>query len=125
MTHLPAQLVGEPPEALGVQEPGDPVGRRGEEHPVPREAGPDPKGDRQMGLPGPGRAEEHDVLFAKEEVELGEVEHHLLLHRVLEGPIELLEGLATGEPRRSDPRRTAMARARSASFGTPGPRPEP
>ena len=43
------------------------------------EAGADPERDRQVGLAGPGRAQQHDVLLAVQEVELAEVLDHLLL----------------------------------------------
>jgi len=51
-----------------------------------------------MGLPAARRAEEDHVLLAVEEVELAEVLDHLLLDRALEGEVELLERLASGEP---------------------------
>ena len=51
----------------------------------------------RVGLAGAGRAEQDDVLFAGEEVELAEVLDQRLLDRALEGEVELLERLAGGE----------------------------
>src|SRR3979409_2594095 len=55
-----------------------------------------------MGLAGPGRTEQHDVLLAEQEVELCQVQHHVLLQRTLKGPVELLQGFAAGEARVTD-----------------------
>ena len=77
-------------------------------HPLAGEAGPDAEGDRQVGLAGPRRAEQDDVLAAVQEVELAEVLDHLLLHRALEGEVELLQGLARREARRLDPALAAV-----------------
>jgi hypothetical protein len=41
-------------------------------------------------LPGARRPEHHDVLLAKQEVELRQMQHDLLLHAALEAPVELL-----------------------------------
>ncbi|MBV9002459.1 MAG: hypothetical protein JO304_25620 [Solirubrobacterales bacterium] len=50
-----------------------------------------------------GRAEQDDVVLGVQEVELAEVLDHLLLHRALEGEVELLQGLVRGEVRGPDP----------------------
>jgi hypothetical protein len=42
-----------------------------------------------------------------QEVELPEVLDHLLLHRALEGEVELLQGLVGGEPGGADPQPAA------------------
>jgi hypothetical protein len=49
-------------------------------------------------LPVPGRAEQHDVLFAGEEVQLAEVQDAVATDRRLVGEVELLQRLARGEP---------------------------
>jgi hypothetical protein len=56
-----------------------------------------------VGLACPGRSEQDHVLLGVQEVQLAEVLDHLLLHRALEGEVELLQGLALREPRGSDP----------------------
>jgi hypothetical protein len=50
-----------------------------------------------MRLPRPWRAEQDDVVFGGEEVELAEVEDERLLHRALEAEVELLQRLAGGK----------------------------
>src|SRR3954454_16322531 len=56
----------------------------------------------RMRLAGAGRPEEDDVLAAGEEVELAEVQHRVAPQGGLEGEVELLDGLARGEPRGLD-----------------------
>ena len=56
-----------------------------------------PERDREVGLAGAGRAEQDDVLFAGQEVELAEVLDQRRLDRALEAEVELLERLAGGE----------------------------
>ena len=68
------ELVVEAALALGVGEQRDPFGRGAERDAVAGEAGADPQRDREMRLAGAGRAEQDDVLFAGEEVELAEVQ---------------------------------------------------
>src|SRR4051812_39398340 len=50
-----------------------------------------------MGLAGPGRAEQDEVLAAVKEVELAEVQHGVAADRGLEAEVELLERLSGGE----------------------------
>ena len=59
----------------------------------------------------PGTEQDH-VLAAVEEVELTEVLHERLLDRSLKGEVELLQGLAGGEPGGLDPALAAVAVAR-------------
>ena len=61
---------------------------------MPGQAGADADGDREVGLAGAGRAEQDDVLFAGEEVELAEVQDGGARDRCLEGEVELLERLS-------------------------------
>jgi site-specific DNA recombinase len=110
---------GEPPEflveavlALGLGEPGDPLGGGLEEDPVAGEAGPDPERDRDVGLAGAGRTEQDHVLAGVQEVELAEVLDHLLLHAALEAEVELLERLVGGEAGLSDAALAAVRLAR-------------
>ena len=66
-----------------------------------------------MRLAGAGRAEEDHVLAGVEKVQLAEVLDHRLLHGSLEGEVELLQGLAGGEPCGLDSAFTAVALAGS------------
>jgi hypothetical protein len=54
---------------LHVAEAGDPFGRGCGRDPLAGEAGADPERDREMGLAGTGRAEQHDVVFVGEDVD--------------------------------------------------------
>jgi len=60
-------------------------------------------------LPVAGRAQQHDVVFGVEEVELPQVLDHLAFDRALEGEVELLEGLAGREARGLDAALAAVA----------------
>jgi len=80
----PAQLLREPSQALRIEEASDPFGRPGEGHAVPGGAGAEAERDRQVRLAGARRSQEDDVLLAEQEVELGEVQHEILLQRALE-----------------------------------------
>jgi hypothetical protein len=93
--------------ALGVGEHRDPLGRGLDA--VSGEAGADPQRDREVRLAGPRRAEQDDVLFAGEEVQLAEAQHRVLGDRVLEGEVELLKRFARGEPRGLDAGLAAVA----------------
>jgi hypothetical protein len=62
-----------------------------------------------VGLAGAGRAEQDDVVFGFEEVELAEVEHKRLLDRALEAEVELLKRLAGREARLPDPGLAAVS----------------
>src|SRR5688572_18919440 len=95
--------------ALGLGEPGDPLGGGREGDALAGQAGADRDGDREMCLAGPGRAEQHDVLLGVQEVELAEVLDDLALDRALEGEVELLERLSGGKARRLDPVLAAVA----------------
>ena len=103
------ELVVEAALALGVGEQRDPFGRGAERDAVAGEAGADPQRDREVGLAGAGRAEQDDVLFAGEEVELAEVQDGVARDRGLEGEVELLERLARREPRGLDAGLAAVA----------------
>ena len=56
-----------------------------------------------------GRAEQHDVFAAREEVELAEMQHGVLGDRRLEGEVELLDRLARREARGLDAGLAAVA----------------
>jgi len=73
------------------------------------EAGADPQRDREVRLAGPGRAEQHDVFLAGEEVQLAEVQDAVATHRCLKGEVELLQCLARGKPRGIDAGLAAVA----------------
>src|SRR5207245_9811906 len=100
--------------ALCVAESCDPFDGGGEGDTLAGQAGPDRDRDRQMALAGAGRAQQHDVLLAVQEVQLAEVLDHLLLDGALEGEVELLERLAGGEAGRLDPALAAAGLARAA-----------
>jgi len=63
-------------------------------------------------LPVPGGSEQDHVLAGVQEVELSEVLDDRLLHRSLEGEVELLKRLASREPGGLDPALAAVALAR-------------
>ena len=102
--------------ALGVGEQRDPFGGGAKGDALSGEAGADPDGDAQVGLAGAGWAEQDDVLFAGQEVELAEVQDGVAGDRGLKGEVELLERLARGEPRRLDAGLAAVAVA-AVDFG--------
>src|SRR5438552_4548849 len=98
--------------ALGLGEPGHPLGGTRKGDPVAGEAGPDRDRDRKMRLARAGWAQRHDVLLRVQEVELAEVLDHLLLDRALEAEVELLERLARREAGSLDARLAAVGLAR-------------
>ncbi len=65
-------------------------------------AGPDGQPDREVGLAGARRAQEHDVGALGDEIQGPEVRNRVALEGPLEGEVEVLEGLAGREPRRLD-----------------------
>ena len=95
------ELFVEAAVALGVGEQRDPFGGGPERDAVAGQAGADPQRDREVRLAGAGRSEQHDVLFAGQEVELPEVQDGVASQLRLEGEVELLQGLCgrgTGRP---------------------------
>jgi hypothetical protein len=56
-----------------------------------------------VGLAGARRPQQHDVLAGVQEVELGEVQHRLLLQAAREAEVELLERLSRREAGRPNP----------------------
>ena len=95
--------------ALGVGEQRDPFGGGAERDAVAGQAGADAERDREVRLAGAGRAEQDDVLFAGEEVELAEVQDRGLLDRALEAEVELLQRLSGWEAGGLDPALAAVA----------------
>ena len=87
---------------MGVGEPGDPLGRGGEQDPVAVVGGGDAQAGGQVGLAGAGRAEQHDVAGLGEEP-AGCQGGDLLAHGGLGVPVELLDRLPGGEPGGPDP----------------------
>jgi hypothetical protein len=79
------------------------LGRGRELHALTGQAGADRDRDPEMCLAGARGSQEDHVLFGVQKVELSEVLDDGLLHAALEREVELLEGLAGGEPRRFDP----------------------
>jgi hypothetical protein len=106
------QLCVERIVALGLGEPGDPLGGGRERDAVAGQAGANRDGDREMALAGAGRAQQDDVVLGVQEVELAEVLDDLAADRALEGEVELLERLAGREARGLDPALAAVALAR-------------
>ena len=94
--------------ALGVGERRDPFGRGADGNAVAGRAGADPERDREVRLAGPGRSEQDDVLLARQEIELAEMQDRVALEARLEGEVELLQGLARREPRGFDPGLSAV-----------------
>jgi hypothetical protein len=62
----------------------------GERDPVAGLAGPHPQADRQVGLAGARRAEEHDVVAGGDEVEGAQVVDGLAVERALMVEVEVL-----------------------------------
>ena len=87
---------------MGVGEAGDPVGRGGEQHPVPVPGGGDAECGGEVGFAGSGRAEQHDVAGLGEEPAGGQ-RGDLLADGGLGVEVEVLQGLAGGEPGGPDP----------------------
>jgi hypothetical protein len=83
---------------VGFGEAGDPFGGGGEGDAVAGLAGPDAEADGEVGLAGAGRAQEDHVLFAGHEIEGAEVGDGVSLEGALVVEVEVLEGLAGGEP---------------------------
>ena len=95
------ELGGEPSEAVGFLEAGDPVHGGGEQDPVAVVGGDDPEAGGEVGLAGAGRAEEHDVAGLGEECAGGE-RRDLLAGGGLVVPVEVVECLACREPGGAD-----------------------
>jgi hypothetical protein len=66
-------------------------GREGD--PVAPPGSRDAERDREVGLAGPGRSQEHDVLGLGEEVELRQVGDHLPAEAGLDRKVEVVERL--------------------------------
>ena len=79
---------------------------------MPGLAGPDPEPDREVGLAGAGRAEEHHVLFGGDEVQGAQVGDDVAFEAAGVVEVELLEALAGREPGGAD--------AALAAVGLPG-----
>ena len=84
---------------MRVGEPGDPFGCGAEMTRWPARQARIAERDGQVCLAGSGRPEQDDVLAGVQEVELAEVLDDCLLHRALEGEVELLQRLSGGEAR--------------------------
>src|SRR6185312_7218038 len=80
-------------------------------HWVPGLAGPDAQADGQVRFPGPGRAEEHHVLFAGDEGESAQMRDLVAFHRSLVVVVELLQTLAGREAGGPDPAFTTVGLA--------------
>ena len=86
----------------------DPLRGGREQDPVPGLAGPDRQPGREVGLAGAGRAEEHHVLLAGDEVQRAEVGDQVSLQAAGVVEVELLQRLAGREPGGADPALTAV-----------------
>jgi len=100
----------QPAAGVVFGEPVDPFGG-GEQDPVPGLAGADGDAGGEVGLTRAGRAEEHDVLLARDEVQGAQVGDDLALEPAGVVEVELLEALAGGEPGGADAAFTAVALA--------------
>jgi hypothetical protein len=87
---------------VGVGEPGDPVGRGREQHPVSVVGGGHAQGGGEVGLPGAGRAEEDDVAGLGQEPTRREC-CDLLAYGGLGVEVEVLQRLHRTEPGGADP----------------------
>jgi hypothetical protein len=82
---------------VGGGESVDPLAGGGEQHPVPGLARVDGQPDREVGLAGAGRSEEHHVLPAGDEVQGAQVSKGVAFQPAGVVEVELLQGLAGGE----------------------------
>ena len=98
----PDELGLQPAGVVGVGEPGDPLGGGGEQDPVPGLAGPDRQPDREVGLAGAGRAEEHHVVLGGDEVQGAQVRDEVAFEAAGVVEVELLQRLAGREPGGAD-----------------------
>lgn len=85
---------------MGAREAVDPLGRGGEQDPVPGLAGADRDAGGQVGLASAGRAEEDDVVLGGDEVQSAQVGDALAFKAA--GVVEVLQGLAGGKPGGAD-----------------------
>lgn len=88
---------------MGLGQASDPLCSRGERHSVPSLTRPDRKADREVGLPGAGRAQEDDVLARGDEIQGPQMCDHLAAQPAGVIEVELFERLAGGEPSCPDP----------------------
>ena len=102
----PGELGGQPAEAVGFGESGDPVDGGGEQDPVAVVGGDHAEPGGEVGLAGAGRAEQHDVAGLGQERAGGE-RGDLLTDGGLVVPVEVVEGLAGREPGPADALRGA------------------
>jgi hypothetical protein len=82
---------------VGLGQAGDPLGGGGELHPVAGLAGPDPQADGQMGLAGPGWAQEDHVVAGGDEVQGAQVGDQVAFEAAGVVVVELLQALAGRE----------------------------
>jgi len=107
----PGELAGEPTEAVGVLETGDPVDRGGEQHPMPVMR----CGHAEVGLAGAGRTEEHDVAGHGEERSRRQ-RGNLLADSGLVVPVEVVDVFAGREPGPTDALGTGGIASRDFAF---------
>ena len=81
----------QPAGVMGFGQTGHPLAGGREQHPVPGLTRPDRDTDRQMGLAGARRAEEHDVVFGDHEVQCPEVGDGVAFESVGVVEVELLQ----------------------------------
>ena len=93
---------------VGGGEAVDPLRGGGEQDAVPGLAGPDRRADRQMGLAGSGRAEEHHVVFGGDEVQGAQVGDQVTFESAGVVEVELLQRLSCREPGGPDAAFTAV-----------------
>jgi hypothetical protein len=104
----PHELLLELAGVVGLGQPSDPLTRGGKQDAVPRLASADRDPDGQVGLAGAGRAEEDHVLLRGDEVQGAEVLDQVAFEAAGVVEVELLQGLARGEPGGPDPAVTAV-----------------
>src|SRR5215217_937667 len=87
---------------MSVGEQVDPLCGGGEQHPMAGLAGAEAKADGQMGLAGPGWAQEHHVVAGGDEVQGAQVRDRLSFEAAGVVEAELLQALTGGEARGPD-----------------------
>src|SRR3954469_20950494 len=101
---------------MGGGESVDPFGSGRGQDAVPGLAGSDPEADREVGLAGAGRAEEHHVLAGGDEIQGAQMRDDVAFEAAGVVEVELLEALACREPGGAD---AALAAVRFAGGDLP------
>jgi hypothetical protein len=98
----------QPAGVVGLGQASDPLGGGREQDAMAGLAGADRDARREVGLAGTGRSEEHDVLFAGDEVQGAQVRDLVAFQAAGVVVVEVLQRLAGREPGGPDPALAAV-----------------